>query len=260
MKKISLVAACLAVVSSMAAAQPSTNFTGFLAGVKVGAGAVKVNAPITLSNGTFSNGVLTSPQFVTGFTNDKGKFDFLGQINVSYAMAFGGCYWTSLDIYGGADSAKVKVFDQTFNAVADMVITSKRRGFYGASVNLGAYINPTTLAYVGVGMESGQWKTTLNGAALLAVTSGAITAQTVSKNSAALALHFGMKSALGQRAALTMNYTYVAPKNLGSLMWSPGTGTGYTANGATGNWNQGATALKGSAQPLRAGVEFKIGG
>jgi hypothetical protein len=258
MTKLNLAAVLAAVMALATEANASTNFTGFHAGVKVGANAPKVTNTSLNQSATISGGVITNPQFISSSSRNAGDRSFSGQIDLGYSMTMGGMYNLGLEIFGGYDNAKFYSSNVYYVSGLSTQTQFRRKGFYGATLNIGMHVNPTTLAYIGLGGQSARWTQNIMGVTALGnPATSAAAVQTASTNKFSFAPSVGLKVAMGQRASLVMEYTYVAPKALKVLAFSPVTGSN-NSNGSV--YNYGLSSSKASSQSVKLGVQFKIGG
>lgn len=94
---------------------------------------------------------------------DGGKLNPLFGLMAGYGMQVGSMYFGG-EIYGGFDSAKVTPYDDSGSGYKGGLWKSsvKRTNFYGLAGRFGAFITPSTMMYVKLGIEGGKWKTTIN--------------------------------------------------------------------------------------------------
>jgi hypothetical protein len=209
-------------VTSVAHADAVTNVAkGAYLGVSAGVANsnVKYSAATSGTMGlTGGNTSQANEVFVRKATAGKtaGLFGVVAGYNLqSGSVVFGG------EIYGGLDSTKVTVLDDTSSASsADAAIYGqmnvKRQRFFGFAPRVGFMVAPNTLMYARLGMEVGKWKaimtpnqTTIDAAG----TSPTLKAdskqiQTASKGGLSFAPGVGMEVYMG-KAFLRAQYSYL---------------------------------------------------
>lgn len=93
------------------------------------------------------------------YKNQAGKMNPLFGLFAGYGMQVGTMYFGG-EVYGGFDSAKVTPYDDSAsgNSVGFWKTSVKRTSFYGIAPRVGAFITPSTMLYVKLGIEGGKWK------------------------------------------------------------------------------------------------------
>jgi hypothetical protein len=159
MKKItSALLAAIACVSAASAATTGTTATGFYAGLN--AGAANTNVKATFTNANSTSGGLTSINTVNT-KYDAGKMAYLFGAFGGYGLQLGQSAYVGFELYGGFDSTKVSPFDDSASGGINGGLwktTVKRTNFYGLKPRVGLMVTPSTLAYIGLGIEGGKWK------------------------------------------------------------------------------------------------------
>ena len=161
-----LATAAVVAASTTAYAATGKVAQGFYLGASAGAANTNVKYN-TVSAGPFIPdsliGTTTSTAYQKVTNSNAGKmagiFGLLAGYNFqSGSLVFGG------EIYGGFDSTKVTVSDDTGSGanLTQWSTTVKRTNFMGFAPRLGFMVAPNTLMYARLGAEFGKWKASIN--------------------------------------------------------------------------------------------------
>lgn len=130
-------------------------------------------------------------------------------------MYFGG------EVYGGFDSTKVTPYNDLASGadVSFFKSSVKRTNFYGIAPRVGAFITPSTMLYVKLGIEGGKWKATVQDnqnptwntatAYTDAQKAAAIKAFSSSKNSISFVPGLGLDAFITKNLFLRAEYSYM---------------------------------------------------
>ena len=168
------------------------------------------------TGGTTNNGTTALPANQTNnWKGDSGKMNPLFGLFAGYGMQVGTMYFGG-EVYGGFDSAKVTSYDDSAtgtNASAYFVSKTKRTNFYGIAPRIGAFITPSTMVYVKLGIEGGKWTSTVtnapnagNGAAVSGTSVGPFKS---SKNAISFAPGLGLDAFITKNLFLRAEYSYL---------------------------------------------------
>lgn len=224
MKKMT--SALLASVALTSAAFAGSNATGFYVGGSVGMANTqgKYNANNMTTDALNFKLEAKAQQY---FANDAGKVNPLFGLFVGYGIQFGQGY-VGAELFGGIDTAKVKLFDGTTPDPLSQyqVATLKRTAFYGFSVRGGFFVTPSTLLFARAGIEGGkfQFKTDLSRATKTAVggnvtqadVTAASTPLTVSKNRINFVVGLGLDVFVTKNMFMRAEYNYLFGPSLNS--------------------------------------------
>lgn len=196
--------------------------------------------------------------------SDNGKmagiFGLLAGYNFqSGSLVFGG------EIYGGFDSAKVTVFDDTGsgNSTEAALWNSsvKRTNFMGFAPRFGFMIAPNTLMYARLGMEVGKWKARIdpNQKSLdLAVGTGTITpAQTATSRLATTGSKGGLSFAPGLGMEVYMGKAFLRAQY--SYLFGPKITLTQDTNGYSNNTQINGTSVTHTYKMSQHKVELAVG-
>lgn len=158
-------AAVVSAASVASAASAGKVAQGAYVGASAGAANTNVKYNMVTQNPVVPAGSTSSAE-TKAYNINAGKtaglFGLIGGYNFqSGSFVFGG------EIYGGLDSAKVTVLDDTVSGNSTELstagaLTVKRTNFFGFAPRLGFMVAPNTLMYARMGVEFGKWKATVN--------------------------------------------------------------------------------------------------
>jgi hypothetical protein len=157
-----------AVVAASTTAYAATSGAKVAQGAYIGASAGAANTNVKYNryasgNDTSTSTTIASKEVETVNSNagkTAGIFGLIAGYNFqSGSVVFGG------EIYGGFDSTKVSVYDDTASGysterAAIGSVTVKRTNFMGFAPRLGFMVAPNTLMYARLGAEFGKWTAT----------------------------------------------------------------------------------------------------
>lgn len=182
-----------------------------------------VGGNVGMANTNVKYGYVASGSTVTtananNWSGEAGKMNPVFGLFAGYGMQVGTMYFGG-EVYGGFDSTKVTPYNDTASGadVAFFKATVKRTNFYGIAPRVGAFITPSTMLYVKLGIEGGQWKATVQGAQNPTWNAGytdaqkaaALKAFSSSKNSISFVPGLGLDAFITKNLFLRAEYTYM---------------------------------------------------
>ncbi len=230
--------------------------TGAYLGGNVGAGNTNVKYGYVMGGNT-NNGTTALPAAQTNNTKfEGGKMNPLFGLFAGYGMQVGTMYFGG-EVYGGFDSAKVTPYDDAAtgaSASAFFTTKVKRTNFYGIAPRVGAFITPSTMLYVKLGIEGGKWESTVtnspNAGNGVALTSNAKGPFKSSKSGISFAPGLGLDAFITKNLFLRAEYSYLfGPK------------IKFVQDGKVNNSYSGteiAHDLKITQQTFKVGVGYKF--
>jgi outer membrane immunogenic protein len=221
MKKFAsvLLAAAAVVTSAFADGAVSGNSaTGAYVGGNVGMGNTNVKYGFVTGGKatTVANNVttVTATDMTTpnNYKSDAGKMNPLFGLFAGYGMQVGQMYFGG-EVYGGFDSAKVSPYDDSATVASQSFwkATVKRTNFYGIAPRLGAFITPSTMVYVKLGIEGGKWTSTSTPSGNVTSNDNGISKRTFTsnKNSISFAPGLGLDAFITKNLFLRAEYSYL---------------------------------------------------
>lgn len=190
--------------------------TGAYLGGNVGMANTNVKYDFVASN---SNGTALAANKAVNPKFDGGKMNPLFGLFAGYGMQVGSMYFGG-EVYGGFDSAKVTPYDDLATGTSTSYWKSsvKRTSFYGIAPRVGAFITPSTMLYVKLGIEGGKWKAQVdpNFGTIDAYNNASAAAKTASKkqfagskNSISFVPALGLDAFITKNLFLRAEYSYM---------------------------------------------------
>lgn len=277
MKKLTTALLAATAISGAAFAEGSTASSGFYLGANAGMAANMVkydyqNQDLSAIPGTSAsygfkaatpgNSDLSSMQQNTKMYN---KTAALFGVFGGYGMAVGQGVYFGGEVYGGFDTTNVSPFDDsaTGKNVGYWKTTLKRSNYYGLAARVGYMVTPSTLAYIRLAIEGGNWKASVMPDAATIDKFGTgpnveSDKKTVrrSKGGISFAPGFGMEAYITKNMFLRAEYSYLfGPKiTMSHSIDSTSTPDGQTwVNGKSISHN-----IKASQHQFKIGVGYKF--
>lgn len=228
MRKLTTALLVAAATISGAFAEGNTASSGFYLGANAGVANTNVKYSFANTNVVATAGYPASA-FQQNFKSESGKMAGLFGAFAGYGMVVGQGAYFGGEVYGGFDSSKVSVYDDSASGAATGYFKStvKRTNYYGLAARVGYMVTPSTLAYIRLGVEAGKWTAQVvpDSGTITATQNTATAAQqaasnqtfTKSKNAISFAPGLGLEAYITKNMFLRAEYSYLFGPKINGL-------------------------------------------
>ncbi len=249
MKKLTTALLAAAALTTAVSAEGSSN-TGFYLGASAGVANTNVKYSYV------SAGTITGTA-VQNFQSNAGKMGGLFGVFAGYGMVVGQGAYVGGELYGGFDTTKMSVYDDSATTGNGFPKTTlKRTNYYGLAARVGYMVTPSTLAYIRLGIEGGKWTGQVipNQNVTAGYISNASLNTTVSgsKNSISFAPGLGLEAYINKNLFLRAEYSY---------LFGPTVNISQNVSGYTGGYMAGTLMnykMKITQHAFKIGVGYKF--